>query len=405
MRAQTKQHHLSNGLQILGEYHPSHQSAAIGFFVRTGSRDETTKESGVSHFLEHMMFKGTKKRSSLDITYELGNIGAQANAFTSEENTVYYASIVPEYFSQMQELLSDMLRPALDPAEFDMEKKVILEEIALYQDRPQFYLFENAFREYFGTHPAGNSVLGTNASISDLKRDEMMSYFEKRYSPSNIVLVASGNFDWEVFLRDAERHCGAWKDYKCGRELKRLDLKAMRKTYAKKNLNQAHVMLVTEGNSAQDEERYALSVLSSILGDSSGSKFYWELLDTGIAENGGVENDERDGVGVFMGYACTEPDRVERVLEIMKRVLASPLDFSAEELERAKTKLMAKIVLSGELPMGRLMSIGLTWNYRKRIELLSEIIEKIRAVSRESIEQALARYPLKVWSEFRLLPE
>src|SRR5258708_1167985 len=156
-------HTLKNGLTLIGEPNSANKSAAVGFFVRTGARDEVGKEAGISHFLEHMMFKGTEKRSSLDITYQLGNIGAQANAYTSEENTVYYSAIIAEFFSEIVELLCDMLRPALDRDEFNLEKKVILEEIALYQDRPQFYLFENAISTYFNSHTPGNSVLGTTS--------------------------------------------------------------------------------------------------------------------------------------------------------------------------------------------------------------------------------------------------
>lgn len=167
-----KKEQLSNGLTLLGESNPANVSSAIGFFVKTGARDETAVESGLSHFLEHMLFKGTPTRSAIQINLELGNLGAQANAFTSEENTVYYAAVIPERFAEMQELLSDMLRPSLDPNEFAMEKKVILEEIALYQDRPHFYLFEQAFKDYFGSHPAGNSVLGTHASVSALTHQQ-----------------------------------------------------------------------------------------------------------------------------------------------------------------------------------------------------------------------------------------
>ena len=129
-------HKLANDLVLLGEIKKTTKSAAIGFFVGTGSRDELVSEVGVSHFLEHMMFKGSAKRSAIDLTYALGAIGAQANAFTSEENTVFYGAVLPEYFSAMQEILSHMLRPALLTEEFDTEKKVILEEIALYEDRP-----------------------------------------------------------------------------------------------------------------------------------------------------------------------------------------------------------------------------------------------------------------------------
>ena len=155
-------HTLSTGLQPIGAVNKANKSASIGYFVKTCSRYESPVESGVSHFLEHMMFKGTPKRSALEITFELGNLGAQANAYTSEENTVYYATGLTKFFPAMQELLSDMLRPALDPQEFDVEKKVILEEIALYQDRPTFYFFEKALGEYVDSNPAGNYVLGTS---------------------------------------------------------------------------------------------------------------------------------------------------------------------------------------------------------------------------------------------------
>lgn len=402
----TVQHEtLSNGLTILAEPRSEAQSAAIGYFVRTGARDETKREAGVSHFLEHMIFKGTAKRSALDITHELGNIGAQANAFTSEENTVFYAQVIPEYFAQMHELLSDMMRPSLDRAEYDTEKKVILEEIALYQDRPHFFLFEHAMADYYAGHLAGNSVLGTTSSIAALDRDEMKAYFDRRYSPSNIVLVASGNFDPKQLRADAERLTSTWKNFEAPRVTTPHKPAVVRKEYRKKNLTQSHVLFMTSGASAQDEERYPLSVLATILGDSSGSKLYWELVDKGIAEDAGADNDERDGTGCFLAYASTSPDRIAEVSDTVRKILSAPLEFSDADLERAKTKLTSKIVMSGELPMGRLMALGLEWNFRQRLHSLRESIAKIRALKRADIAQALERYPLQSWSEFRLLPE
>jgi predicted Zn-dependent peptidase len=396
---------LPNGLTLLAESNDANVSASIGFFVKTGARDETAKESGVSHFLEHMMFKGTPTRSALDINLQLGNLGAQANAYTSEENTVYYASVIPEKFSAMQELLSDMLRPALDPEEFAMEKKVILEEIALYQDRPHFYLFENSFKDFFGSHPAGNSVLGSHDSVSAISRDEMKDYFDRRYSPSNIVLAASGNFSIEKFASDARALCGHWVDHKVGRITDRYEGKVLSKEFRRKNLNQTHAVLLTKGAGAQDDERYALSILANIIGDSSGSRMYWELVDKGLADSASVDSDERDGTGCFMVYVSATPDRLEQVLSIAKNIMASPLDFTDADLERAKAKIVSRIVLDGELPMGRLMALGLEWTYRKTVTPLSEIINRVRAVSRGDIERALKLYPLTDWAEYRLLPE
>ena len=374
---------LSNGLTILGEANEANVSAAIGFFVKTGARDETDLESGVSHFLEHMLFKGTPTRSAIDINLELGNLGAQANAFTSEESTVYYSAIIPENFRAMQELLSDMMRPLLDPEEFAMEKKVILEEIALYQDRPHFYLFENAFKDYFG----------------------MKSYFDRRYSPSNIVLAATGNFSWESFVSDAERLCGGWENFSVLRDTPRYAGKSGKRNILRKNLSHSHAVLITSGACAQDPERYPLSLLANILGDSSGSRLYWALIDKGLADSASVDNDERDGTGCFSTYVSTSPERLDEVLSIARSVLASPLDFSEADLERAKSKIVSRIVLDGELPMGRLMALGMEWSYRRESTPLSVIVERVQNVSRGDIEGALKRFPLNEWSEYRLLPE
>src|SRR5262249_52366256 len=151
----------------------------------TGARDETEQVAGVSHFLEHMLFKGTDRRSAEDVNREFDEIGAQYNAFTTEENTVYYGAVLPEFQPRVLDLLTDMMRPALRPEDFQMEKKVILEEIALYRDRPQFTVMDEARATYFGKHPLGHSVLGTPETIGPLTYEQMREYWERRYAASN----------------------------------------------------------------------------------------------------------------------------------------------------------------------------------------------------------------------------
>lgn len=401
-----KTHTLKNGLVLLGEPRPLNQSVSLGFFVKTGARDEVGREAGVSHFLEHMMFKGTEKRSAMDITYELGNLGAQANAYTSEESTVFYATVLPEYFTKMQELLSDMLRPALDPEEFTTEKKVILEEIALYQDRPQFCLFEKSLQAYFDSHPAGNSVLGTTTTIGEVTQPEMKSYFDRRYSPANMALIASGNFDWDTFVAETEKLCGSWKPFETGRKaVKYSRSKPDYKEFKKKGLNQNHLLLITEGATAQEDARYPMTILNLILGDGSGSKLYWDLVETGLAEAAVLDCDEKDGAGCILAYAATDSEKLDEVRDRMMAILSKPLDFTDDELARAKQKLASRIVMSGELPIGRLMSIGNDWLYRGSVSSLKEIVAKVKAVSRADIEAALKQYPMKQWSEYRMMPE
>src|ERR1051325_8430654 len=182
---QFKQAQLKNGLDIIAEVNDSAHSAALGFMVKTGSRDESADVSGVSHFLEHMMFKGTAKRNSQQVNEEFDRMGAKNNAFTSNEVTCYWAQVLPEFTDRSLELLSDMMRPALRTEDFDMEKKVILEEIALYLDRPSHVLFEAIMADHFEKHPMANSVLGTKDSISALAQPSMRKYFDARYGPGN----------------------------------------------------------------------------------------------------------------------------------------------------------------------------------------------------------------------------
>jgi predicted Zn-dependent peptidase len=401
----TRTHTLANGLTIIGERINWVKGAAIGFVVKTGARDEIAAVSGVSHFLEHMLFKGTKKRTSIQLSYDMGAIGAMANAFTSEEQTVYYASVLGEYVPQMQEILCDMLRSTLPGEEFDMEKKVILEEIALYQDRPAFWLFEQASQHFFQDHPAGNSVLGTNESISALTRDQMFNYLQERYSPSNMVLVATGNIDWDAVCKSAEEYCGSWENFPASRDAFPYSRPSDMVIYRKPQVTQAHILFVSPGCSVQDDHRYALRVLSVIIGDSMGSRMYWELIDSGLAESAEADNENRDGVGTFSFYASTRVADLDKVRTKIKAIIMSLEDFSDEDLERAKNKILARIVMSEESPMGRMLALGQTWNYLKKIHKVEEAAEKIANVDRGSIKEALQTYPLREWCEYQLLPE
>jgi predicted Zn-dependent peptidase len=220
-----------------------------------------------------------------------------------------------------------------------------------------------------------------------------------------MTLVATGNFPLEQFMADARAMCGKWTDHKVGREVGRHPEKSVYKEYRRKNLTHSHAVLVTGGASAQDSERYPLSLLATILGDSSGSKLYWELIDKGLADSASVDSDERDGTGCFMVYVSTSPDRLDEVVSIAKKVVGAPLDFTDADLERAKAKIVSRIVLDGELPMGRLMSLGMEWTYRKTITPLAEVVRKVRAVTREDIQKSLEKFSHREWSEYRLLPE
>src|SRR2546423_13127982 len=186
-----RQHTLDTARETVAETSPDAYSSAYAFFVRTGARDETAEISGVSHFLEHMVFKGSANRTATEVNRDLDDLSASSNAYTSEEQTVYFATTLPEDQEEVVELLADMMRPALRQDDFDTEKHVILEEIAKFHDQPPYGAHDKCMAAFFGEHPLGNSGLGTPQSVGGLARDQMLAYFERRYSPRNMVLAAA----------------------------------------------------------------------------------------------------------------------------------------------------------------------------------------------------------------------
>src|SRR5262245_15586977 len=258
-------HVLDNGLTILGETSPSARSVALGFFVRTGSRDEQAGVSGVTHFLEHMVFKGTPRRTALDVNRDFDRIGADYNAFTSEENTVFYAAVLPEYLPQGVDILADILRPSLRADDFDMEKNVIIEEIGMYEDRPGWSAYDHAKKAFFAEHPLGNSILGTPDSIRALKRDQMHEYFERRYVASNITVVAAGNFDWQKFVPLVQKACGEWQRGRAPRTgVREAAGSGAFQVMPKDKIQQEHVVLIAPGPPAKSPLRHAADTLALI---------------------------------------------------------------------------------------------------------------------------------------------
>ena len=391
------QQQCSNGLTIIGEVIPEARSAAVGFFVRTGSRDETVEESGVSHFLEHMLFKGTKKRDAAQVNKDFDKIGANYNAFTSEENTVFYASTLPEYHLDATEILADILRPSLRSADFEMEKKVIIEEIGMYEDNPGWMVFDHARKLFFADHPLGNRVLGTTQSITDLKRDQMLDYFQRRYIASNITLVASGNFEWEKFLKKAEKLTTNWKFGMARRDhIRQTSGSAEFKLLEKKTTTQQNVVMICPGPPAASPLRYAANLFAMILGDQSGSRLYWSLVDSGLAESADCSFHEYDGAGAFYTSFSCDPKQTHKNLEIVIKQIHELITkgITEEELEQAKSKVLSRIVRAGEKTMNRLQEVGMTWVYLRKYKSVDEDMQTYEKVNLRQMQQLIERYPL-----------
>lgn len=393
MTTEFRFHHarLPNGLTIIGEHNAAAQSVAAGYFVNTGARDEHQGISGVSHFLEHMMFKGTARRSAEDINREFDELGARNNAYTSEEHTVYYGAVLPEHRERLLDLLTDMMRPALREDDFDLEKKVILEEIAMYQDRPSLRVFELGSRRFYRDHPLGNSVLGTPETVGALSRDQMLDYFRSRYAPNNLVFTLAGAYDWDTTVAQVQAATEGWEPQQVERNYPEADTCAGEDQLADEKLKRVHIGFWAPGPSAQSELRYAAALLASCLGDSSGSRLYWALVDNGTADAAQMWHDAADGGGCFMGYASTAPERsaevVAKVREILVAARAEPP--TAEEWERARHKLATALTLGGETPFGRLMSLGNVYLYHGAYQSQDEQLARVMGATREQAVELL----------------
>lgn len=389
-------HRLANGLEIVVERNAAAHSCALGFFVRAGSRDENDAVSGVSHFLEHMTFKGTPTRTAEDVNRQFDEIGAHYNAFTSEEATVYYASVLPEYQEPAVELLADILRPSLRSDDFDTEKQVILEEIHMYEDQPPFGADDKVKAAHYGNHPLGRSVLGTVESITALTAEQMRDYHRCRYSPGNVVLVAAGRIDFERLVATAERWCGRWEPMRSSRIVEPAPPHHGFQLIHKESATQQYVIQLAGGPSATDTDRYAAKLLATILGDESGSRLYWELVDPGLAEQVSLSHYEYEGAGAMMTYMSCAPEEAAANLECIGNVYraAEREGVTAVELVQAKSKIASRIVLSSEKPRGRLFVVGTDWVQRRQYRSVADDLDAVASLSLDAVHSVLARFPL-----------
>jgi predicted Zn-dependent peptidase len=397
---------LDNGLEVIAECDDDAYSTAVGFFVKTGARDESDANSGVSHFLEHMVFKGTPRRTADDVNREFDELGADYNAYTSEENTVYHAAVLPEYQGRAVELLGDIMRPSLRAEDFTTEKQVILEEIRMYDDQPPFGADDKCRAAFFGGHPLGRSVLGTVETVSALSVEAMRQYFEERYSPRNITLVGAGRIDFKALVETATQVCGAWSPFDSPRVVPPAQPAEVFKVLHKESATQEYLIEMAAAPAATDPDRYAAKVLSVILGDDSGSRLYWKLVDPGLAEHASLHYSGYHGAGAFITWLSCDPeqsaDNLQAVLDVYREVEAGGI--TGAELVQAKNKIKSRIVLGSERPRGRLFVVGSHWNFHRAYRSVRDDLAAIDAVTADQIADILRKYPLSRNTSFLVGP-
>jgi predicted Zn-dependent peptidase len=387
---------LPNGLNVIGEVDDAAHTAAMGFFVKTGARDEQPAVMGVSHFLEHMMFKGTPGRTAEQVDREFDDLGAEHNAFTSIEMTAFWCHCLPEFLPQAEDVLSDILRPALRAEDFDAEKNVILEEIAMYADNPFWVLYEKLMEEYYGTDPLSHRVLGTNESITNLKRDEMAAYFENRYSADNTVIALAGRIHFEEIVARINEHCGTWKATKPAGRPKAVHRRTAQFTHSSANVHRHYLLMASPAPAMNDGRRYAAAILSQILGDSEGSRLYWALVDTGLADEAQSQYDGRDGLGEHLVFCSCDDARAEQVEQVARQEMTNlPDALTDDDLERVRSKIATGVTLSAELPAGRMRRLGRMWTYMGRYSSLEDELRKINAVTLDDLRAVYEAFPMQ----------
>jgi predicted Zn-dependent peptidase len=383
---------LDSGLRVVTEAVPSVRSVALGLWVRTGSRDETPAQSGVSHFLEHLLFKGTKRYSAIEIAEIFDGLGASVNAATGKESTNLYARFLDTHTDDAFDLLAEMLLGPTYP-EIDSERDVVLEEIAMYEDEPQDKVHDILDQAVFGGHPLGRRVLGEAEVISSIPIPDIDAYHRARYTGANIVVAAAGNVDHEKIVELSRRHVEPPASDGEPPALEAPQVDGAQVGFQQKDTEQFHICFGGPGIDRSDDRRYALSILDAVFGGSTSSRLFREVREKrGLAYAVGSYTQQYVDSGLIGLYVGTREDNVEEACEIIGRELASVHTdgITGEELERSKEHVKGRMVLSAESTAARMGRIGKSVLFDTPLLTLDELIEKVDAVTGDDVAE-LAR--------------
>ena len=380
---------LDSGVRVVTEEVPSVRSVALGLWVKTGSRDETPAQAGVSHFLEHLLFKGTKRHSAIEIAEIFDGLGASINAATGKESTHLHARLLDTHTERAFDLLAEMLLAPTYP-EIDSEREVVLEEIAMYEDEPQDRVHDVLDEAIFGEHPLGRRVLGTAEVISSIPVPDIDAYHRSRYTAANIVVAAAGNVDHEAIAELARTHVepriGAGGSENGGPEPK----PQARVGFQCKETEQYHVTLGGPGLARGDDRRFALAILDTVFGGSTSSRLFREVREKkGLAYAVGSYTQQFVDGGLIGLYVGTREDNVEEACEIIGRELDSihTEGIGEDELTRAKEHVKGRMVLSSESTAARMSRIGKSVLFGTELLTLDEMIARVDAVGLDDVAE------------------
>ena len=385
-----KQTVLDNGLTIISERMDHVRSASVGIWVRSGSRHEDAPLNGISHFIEHTLFKGTRKRTSREIAVESDAIGGHVDAFTSREVAAYYVKVLDEHLARAFDLLADLVTsPSFADEELDRERNVVMEEIKMVGDTPDDLVHEVFVANFWPDHPLGRSILGTNDTLATFNHDRVVDYFSNIYTPRNLVVAGAGNLEHEKFVDMVGGYLSSLKDKPANLSAS-APAHASRRIVLDKDLEQAHLVIGTRCPSMTSVDRYSVHVLNVILGGGMSSRLFQTIReDHGLAYAVYSGVNAYTDAGYLSVYAATSPDQLSDVIKLsveeFHRIRSEPV--SDAELQRAKDQLKVSIMLSLESTSARMSNLARQEIFFGRQFTLDEILERINRVTTSDVQR------------------
>jgi predicted Zn-dependent peptidase len=383
---------LPNGITLLSERMPHVRSVTIGVWLRRGSRHEPPSLNGASHFIEHLVFKGTESRSAREIALAVDSIGGQMDAFTSKEYTCFYAKVLDDHLGDAVDLLSDIvLRPLFDATELERERKVIVEEIRMVEDAPEELVYDMFSTYFYPGHALGRPIQGTEGTVKGLSRPRLLTYFRENYVPDNILIVAAGNIRHSELKRLVAKEFGRMKP---GGRLAPAGLRPRPRggvvSRAKKELEQLHLLMGVPAFPERHAQRFPLFVLNALLGGTMSSRLFQKVREErGLAYSVySAVNAFRDA-GVMMVYAGTSPDKGDELLSVVKEELRDLREKgpAAREVEVAKEHLKGSLMLSLESTSSRMSNLARQEMYHGRTFSMEETLQRLDRVTRADVHR------------------
>ncbi len=385
------QHKLENGIRVVVEEISGVRSVAVGVWVNTGSRYETPNINGVSHFIEHLLFKGTENRNAKDIAETIDKIGGNLNAFTSKEYTCYYTRVMDQHIETGLDLLSDMLfNSLLKEEEIDRERNVVLEEIRMYEDTPDDQIHDLISACAYGGNSLGYSVLGQESSLHNLNREKIIDYMQSKYNYSNIVISIAGNVDSNIIELVGEY----FERPGLGGEENSITPAVFsgNMLLKEKDTEQAHIALAFPGLPVNNDLLYTLNLLNNLFGGSMSSMLFQEVREKrGLAYSVFSYHSSYKDTGQFTIYAGTNPNNLDQLIEVIYNVIDQTLteEIAEAEIEKGKEQMKGSLVLSLESTTNRMITIGRNEIQRRPHLDMDDIINKIEEISSEGLNETL----------------